>query len=202
MILVVCALPQELRYLGARAEIEIFACGVGPVESGIRVAAKLATARYDAVVNAGIGGAFPERARVGEARLITRDSFADFGLEGGGELALPPGTLVESADADAALVARCTSAALPRATAITVAAVTATAATGARLAARYGADVESMEGFAVLRAAALAGIAALEVRGISNYVGDRARSQWDFTAGARATAAALDSVLDILTSGV
>lgn len=198
MILVVCALPQELRYVIERDGVELFACGVGPVESAVRVAAKLARESYDAVINAGIAGAFRGRARVGDARLVTRDTFADFGLEGGGELALPPGTLVESAEADAALVDRVRAADIPPATAITVAAVTATAATGTRLFARYGADVESMEGFSVLRAAALAGMPAIAIRGISNYVGERALGEWDFDAGARAAAVALDRILDTL----
>jgi futalosine hydrolase len=57
-----------------------------------------------------------------------------------------------------------------------------------------------MEGFSVLRAAAVARIPALEVRGVSNYVGDRASAQWDFAAGARAAAIALESVLDRLTT--
>ncbi len=38
--------------------------------------------------------------------------------------------------------------------------------------------VEAMEGFAVLRAAALAGVPALEVRAISNEVGEHDRSRW------------------------
>ena len=198
MILVVCALPQELRYLDRRSGIDIFVCGVGPVESGIRVAARLAAQRYDAVVNAGIGGAFRGRAQIGDALLIVRDTFADFGLEGGGALALPPGTLVESATSDAALIARCSPTSLPLGRAITVTAVTATAATGTRLASRYDADVESMEGFAILRAAELAATPAIEVRGISNYVGERASSGWDFGAGARATADALERILDAL----
>lgn len=196
MILVVCALPAELRSFTKPAHVEIFACGVGPVEAALRTARKLAMTPYDLVVNAGIGGAFPGRARVGDAVLVTSETYADFGLEGGGELAVPPGTLVDVAHADATLLARLgDEPALPRGTAITVSAVTATAATGERLAARYGAAVESMEGFAVMRAATLAGVAALEVRGISNYVGERARSAWDFEAGTRATAVALTRLL-------
>jgi futalosine hydrolase len=54
-----------------------------------------------------------------------------------------------------------------------------------------GYDVEAMEGFAVLRAAQLAGIPALEVRAIANEIeeADRARWQFDeaFTAIATAT---------------
>jgi futalosine hydrolase len=52
-----------------------------------------------------------------------------------------------------------------------------------------------MEGFAVLRAAAAAGVAAVELRGISNIVGDRARGQWDFRAGSAAAVRALDGFL-------
>jgi futalosine hydrolase len=40
-----------------------------------------------------------------------------------------------------------------------------------------------MEGFAALRAAALAGIPVIELRGISNRCGDRERSGWNFGAG-------------------
>ena len=79
--------------------------------------------------------------------------------------------------------------------------MTTTDASALRLWERYGADVESMEGFSVLRAAAVARVPALEVRGISNYVGDRARAEWDFAAGARATAAALDAILEALLVG-
>jgi futalosine hydrolase len=55
-----------------------------------------------------------------------------------------------------------------------------------------------MEGFSVLRAAAQAGVPALEVRGISNYVGPRETSEWNFNAGAQAAARALDAILDVL----
>jgi len=195
VVLVVCALSAELRYFRSGGAADVLACGVGPVEAAIAVARMLATKHYDIVINAGIAGAFPGRARVGDALLIASETLADFGLEGGGPMSLPGGAvLVERADADADLVARCTSPELRCGTGLTVAQVTTTKQTGTRLASRYDADVESMEGFSVLRAAADAGVPALEVRGISNYVGDRASSEWDFTAGTRATAAALEHV--------
>ncbi len=197
MILVVCALLAELRYVSERPNVEVLACGVGPVEAAVAVAGALARGRYDAVVNAGIAGAFRGSARVGDAVLVRDDVLADLGLEGGGPLSLPDGaTLVERTTADSALLGICTPTALPLVRGVTVAQVTATDATAARLRARYAADVESMEGFSVLRAAAVAKIPALEVRGISNYVGDRVSGEWDFAAGARATARALEAVLD------
>jgi futalosine hydrolase len=53
-----------------------------------------------------------------------------------------------------------------------------------------------MEGFAVLRAAEKAGIPAIEVRGISNVVGDRAKSGWDFAAGVRGLESVLGALFD------
>ncbi len=193
MILVVCALPAELRFFTPSAGVKVFACGVGPVEAAIGVARELAAGSYTAVINAGIGGIYRDVGRVGDARLIVADALADFGLEGGGALALPEGTLVERASANPALIEVLAEIA-PHTTGLTVAAVTTTDATGTRLRARYGHDVETMEGMAVFRAAQVASVPAIGVRGISNFIGDRARSDWDFAAGARATAAALDRV--------
>ena len=41
-------------------------------------------------------------------------------------------------------------------------------------------EVEAMEGFAVLRAAELAGVPAIELRAVSNRVDERDRSRWRF----------------------
>jgi futalosine hydrolase len=82
---------------------------------------------------------------------------------------------------------------------VTVSSVTTTAATAGRLQARYGADIESMEGFSVLRAAAVARVPALQLRGVSNYVGPRADGEWDFMAGSQAASNALASVLEHVT---
>jgi futalosine hydrolase len=199
MILVICALLPELRYHAARDGVELFACGVGPVEAAAETARKLAWGGYQAVVNAGIGGAFRGRARIGDALAIAEETLAELGLEGGGPLTLPGGaTLVDKTLADRALLERAHGSLLPVGAGLTVAQVTTTDATARRLSDRYAPDVESMEGFSVLRAAALAGVAALEIRGISNYVGDRSAAEWNFEAGARAAAAGLDAVLDRL----
>ena len=52
--------------------------------------------------------------------------------------------------------------------------------TSARLGGATGCEVEAMEGFAVLRACELAGVPALEVRAISNAIGELDRSRWQF----------------------
>jgi len=198
LILVVCALAAELRGLEPRDGVDVLAAGIGPVEAAAATARALALGAYAAVVNAGIAGAFRGRARIGEALLVREERLSDLGLEGGGALTLPDGaSLIGSVAADPDLLARCDGL-LPRGRGLTVAQVTTTDATAERLLRKYDADVESMEGFAVLRAALLAGVPALEVRGISNEVGDRAHSGWDFGAGSRAAVAALNAVLDRL----
>lgn len=195
----VCALLQELRYVAPRARVEVIASGVGPVEAALATARALALKPYDAVINAGIAGAFRDGARIGEAVIVETEWLAGLGLEGGGELALPGGARLHRCEhADAVLLQRATSLDVATQSGVTVTTVTTTDATADRLRARYGAGVESMEGFAVLRAAAQAGVPALEVRGISNYVGSRETSEWNFNAGAQATARALDAVLGVL----
>lgn len=196
MILVVCALSAELDGFARPQNVEILAGGIGPVEAAACTARALALARYEAVVNAGIAGVFDGCGRVGDAFAVGWDMLADLGLEGGAPLTLPGGaSLAEEAQASAALLAVARAAGLAVARGVTVTQVTTTDETARRLRARYSADVESMEGFAVMRAATLAGVPAIGLRGISNYVGDRTRSQWDSGAGIRATVAALEAFL-------
>jgi futalosine hydrolase len=200
VILVVCALRAELRGLAPRDGVEIVACGVGAVEAAAHTARLLAGGTYRAVINAGIGGAFRGRASLGEGVIVAEERLADFGLEGGAALTLPEGArLIDRAYADDALLAAVGSLAPRIVSGVSVSLVTTTDATAERLARTYDADVESMEGFAVLRACERAAVPALEVRGISNYVGAREQAEWDFRTGAAACCATLDSVLNALT---
>jgi futalosine hydrolase len=202
-ILIVCALASELDGFVCPAGAEIVTCGVGPVEAAAATAQALAGGRYEAVVNAGIAGVFPGRGRVGDAFVVADETLADFGLEGGATLALPDGvTLVQHVRSASVLLEAAVRTSLGLVRGVTVSAITTTDPTALRLREAYGADVESMEGFAVLRAAERAGIPAIEVRGISNFVGDRARAQWDFRAGSRAAVVALSSLMAVLAGAL
>jgi futalosine hydrolase len=200
VILVVCALRAELRGITLPAGVEIAESGVGPVEAAIRTAALLATGSYRSVVNAGIGGAFRGRASIGEGVIVAEERLADFGLEGGGRLTLPDGArLVDRAFAADELLAAVEKLPYRTVSGLSVVSVTTTDETAQRLSAAYDTDVESMEGFAVLRACERAGIPGIEVRGISNYVGARERAEWDFGTGASACRETLEAVLQALT---
>ena len=200
-ILVVCAVAGELAALPHRGDVDVVVVGVGPVESAAGTARALAARSYDAVVNAGIGGGFRGRCTIGDAVACAREDFADLGLEDGSAFPLPGGVALErTVDADPDLLQPFLDGHIPVIVGrgVTSSIVTSTDARAASLASRFRSDVESMEGFAVLRAALLAGIPAIEVRGISNVVGDRATNGWNFRAGAEAAVATTGALLDVL----
>lgn len=201
MILVVCAVAQELSALAPRAGVDVVAVGVGPVEAALGTARALAAKPYQFAINAGIGGGFRKLAKIGDAIAITESYFVDLGLEGGGELNLPGGvTLADRIAGDVDLLEWYGSSIehARRGIGLTSATITTTDARAAQLALRFSPTIEAMEGFGVLRAAKLACVPALELRGVSNYVGNRAAGEWNFRAGANAVVAALETLLDVL----
>ncbi len=203
-ILVVCAVAQELAALGARDGVDVVAVGVGPVEAAFGTARALGAAPYDAVINAGIAGGFRDRCTVGDAVVCSREDFADLGLEDGSAFPLPGGLeLVRHVEAHPSLLAPFIGGLIPVIVGrgVTSATVTSTTARALALAYRFRSDVESMEGFAVLRAAQAAGVRSIEIRGVSNLVGERSSNEWNFRAGATAAVATTDALLDVLLSG-
>ncbi|GAC1574430.1 MAG: futalosine hydrolase [Candidatus Elarobacter sp.] len=203
-VLVVCAVAQELAALRERDGVDVVAVGVGPVEAAIGTARALAAAPYDACINAGIAGGFRDRCTVGDAVVCTREDYAELGLEDGSAFPLPGGLeLVRMVEADAILMRPFLDGLIPviLGRGVTSATVTSTTARALVLAHRFRSDVESMEGFAVLRAAREAGVPAIEIRGVSNLVGERATNEWNFRAGAEAAVATTEALLDVLLSG-
>jgi nucleoside phosphorylase len=156
VILVVAATLEELRGADGAATL---VCGVGPVEAAARTARALAAQPAAAVLHVGIAGgrAFEEPAFVIGSEAVYCD--AD-----------DPRWIELRASADAALVAAVRRA-LPEARVEPI-------GTTARVGGSSGCEVEAMEGYAVLRAAALAGVPAVEVRVLSNAVGEADRSRW------------------------
>ncbi len=183
MILLACAVEAELAFWEPRDGVETLVTGVGPVEASCSLTTALCRRPYRLVVNAGLGGALDGAANVGDG-VVVGDDAMEIALETGVRLKLPHGErTVENAASDSALVERLRDAGFPVLRGITVARVTSSAETARRLASELRAQVESMEGFAALRAAERMGVAAVELRGISNRCGERELGGWDFDAG-------------------
>jgi hypothetical protein len=94
---------------------------------------------------------------------------------------------VERLAPDTALLAR-VRAALPDALVLPI-------ATSGRVSGGSGCDVEAMEGFGVLRACALAGVPAVELRAVSNDIDEADRARWRFDDALAALADAVARVL-------
>ncbi|MDX6284538.1 MAG: futalosine hydrolase [Frankiales bacterium] len=192
-ILVVVAVGVErdavLRDAPPHADVVVDVAGVGPVAAATAAAAALASRSYDVVISAGIAGAIPGRAGVGDV-VVARASLAgdlgcrtDDGFMSLGDMGLEQPSLI-TFDGSAVLRDRLQANETPvqYGDIVTLSCMTGTDADGVALAARFpDAVAEAMEGWGVAWAARRAGVPAHEVRSISNIVGRRDPSTWDIT---------------------
>ena len=173
MTLLVAATEREL------CGLEGLVCGIGPVESAAATARALSQARPSALLHVGIAGgrgiAPPTLVLGSEAvycdatwEAIPRRTAAD------------PGCLAALREA------------LPGAPVLAIGTSARVGGTPPEL------KVEAMEGFAVLRAAALAGVPAVEVRAISNEVAEPDRGRWLIDEALEALASAIPGLLSAL----
>ena len=159
-VLVVAATAREL---SAGDGWVAHCCGVGPVDAAASTAAAIAIHRPRVVLHVGIAGARRASAIVPLALVIGDASIYC-------DLDVPAASAAHRIEPAPALVAA--------AGRVLPAAVRCAIGTSGRVARTWGCEVESMEGFAVLRAAALAGVPAIEVRAISNAIEESDRSRW------------------------
>jgi futalosine hydrolase len=154
-LLIVAATDREL------CGREGLVCGIGPVEAAASVARALALHTPRALLHVGVAGArgLPPGTLVVGFEAVYCDLAAEV-------------PVIARAEPDPRLLAAAR-AALPAASVLPIG--TSAAVGGSE---RSALAVEAMEGFAVLRAAALAGVAAVEVRAVSNELGERDRARW------------------------
>ena len=157
-------------------------CGVGPVEAAAATARALAVdPRVRAVLHVGLAGALG--VPVGALVVGSESRYDDIAARW---------PVVGRAVPDDALVAAVRGA-LPGALLLPI--HTSAAVGGACNTVSQAPLVEAMEGFGVLRAATQAGVAAVEVRAISNALGEEDRARWDVAGACAALGAALPALL-------
>jgi len=175
VLLVVAATDPELR--GAEGAATLVS-GVGPVDAAAATARWLAERRPDALLHVGVAGcrrgcglAPPALVIGSEARYCDTHS----------------AWVTSTANPDPALLAAARRA-LPGAALLPI-------GTSAELGGTHGCDVEAMEGFAVLRAAELAGVPAVEVRAVANEIEEDDRGRWQLDAALAALAESLPGLV-------
>lgn len=197
--------PRLRAHAHPRHEVEVLTTGVGMVATAVWCSRALAAAQYDLALNLGVCGSFVPALAPGSVVHVTADRLSELGAEDGDaflsaqELALlgdeefpfRSGLLVNPAPPPSATLAT-----LPVAAGITVSTVHGNAASIAAIVARFGPDVESMEGAAFMYACLVHGVPFAQVRAVSNMVERRNRSSWRMSDAIRALGDASAGILE------
>jgi futalosine hydrolase len=185
-ILVVSATEMEIAPFSAnKLGVDILVTGVGSPACMYAVTKALNQKPYDLAIQAGIAGVFNNEFQLGETVFVEKDLFADLGiletnvlsslaesrLANANSFPYQDGWLLSSQD----LVQ---DTGLQRAVAITVNTVGDNMEVADRYIKKYNPQVESMEGAAFHYACLKEKVPFIQLRGISNRVGERRKSEW------------------------
>lgn len=179
-------MPDVLLVAATEAELcgrDGLVCGVGPVDAAAATARKLTERDVGAVLHLGVAGG--RGLEVGSLVIGSEAIYCDLAA------AI---RVVDRVDPDPRLL-NAVRRVLQDAPALPIGTSAAVGGGDRDLA------VEAMEGFGVLRAAALAGVPAIEVRAISNAIGEPDRSAWRIDDAVAALSAAVPALVAAIASG-
>lgn len=190
--------------------VTLVVSGLGKANAAAALAATAARLpAQPTVVHLGIGGVYPgSELPLGSAAVAASERDLDLGV---GEDRSRAGLEAIGLELVAGLVASnrielltplaravATAAEAPLVDFATSDGVTASPAAARDTAERYSVAIESMEGFAAAQVALAFGLEYVEVRGVSNRVGERDRAAWHIGGAAAAAAAAAHAALALL----
>ena len=186
-LLIVSATKFEIEpFLKENIVADILITGVGIPSTLFHLTKKLLAKKYDLVIQAGIAGTFNDRFTLSEVVLVKEDAFADLGIEENGNLyslfdkgfigendfpytdrwLLNNNSIFDQID-------------LPTAKAITVNKIGDDDFQNEMIHQKFFADIESMEGAAFHYVCLQEKINFLQLRSISNEIGERDKSKWE-----------------------
>ncbi len=197
--------PALWEPLAISESVELVMCGVGKVNAAACVA-RLLPGPYRLVLSAGIGGALPGSGlEIGQSVAATGCAYADEGIvtpEGFrdcAQMGFPLGAFGgRTVPVDTALLHRLGPFSDRAGVIATVSTCSGTDGAAAEVVARTGGLVEGMEGAAVAHVAGALGVAAGELRVVSNTTGDRGGQRWDVPRATAALARVLGQALGVL----
>lgn len=187
-LLVAVSVEQEKEALqqglGNDQDVDVIVCGVGFAAAAANTAKQLALKPYRGVINVGIAGGFPEQTAIGSIVIATDIIAPEIGAESpDGFLTIDElgfGTQKEAAIVNEFFVGKLSEThTVHKGVILSVLTATGTEETY-RKRLTLGAMAEAMEGYGVAAAAKSFNLPFSEVRTISNEVGIRDKSKWDF----------------------
>ena len=185
-ILLVAATELEIApFLKKKPAADFLITGVGCPATIYHLTKRLQQIDYDLVIHAGIAGSFTTSLKLGDVVLVKQDHFADIGISEneqfytvfekglGDENAFPynKGWL----DNNGAFIDRSQ---LQKVKALTVNTVTDNEVQIKQLVSKYDPHIETMEGAAMHYICLEENVSFLQLRAISNYVGERDKAKW------------------------
>jgi len=185
-VLVVAPTKFEIEpFLRLKNTADVLITGVGIPSTIFNLTKKLLQSNYDLVIQAGIAGSFTSSLQNGSVALIEKDTFADIGVDEKGNFKTLfdmgfieenefPFTLGRLVNQHVYL----SKASLPLVTGITVNKITDDINEIRRLSEKFNAGIESMEGAALHYVCLQQRINFLQLRSISNSVGERDKQKW------------------------
>ncbi len=174
---------KALKVLPDRLEIDYLETGVGMVATAFTLGKCFAQQQFDLAINVGIAGAFDRTLQLGETVEVESDQFSELGAEEGSRLLnLKQMGLdyPEFYSQNGELKARHQfTHDLKKVKGITVNTVHGRSTSIEKIIQELNPQVESMEGAAFFHACLSQGLNCIQLRGLSNYVEKRDRSQWN-----------------------
>lgn len=181
--------PSELEARGfesSKANGEVLISGIGGFASIYSLTKYCNKNRPDFIIHAGICGAFDPTLQLGEVVSVMIDHFADFGAEENGKWKTGFDLKLISSHktpfSEGQLVAPQNDfAEVPKVIGVTSLTITSTEAQKQRLIKQFDPCVESMEGAYVHYVCIKENIPFVQLRAVSNYVGERNKSKWEIS---------------------
>lgn len=185
-ILLIAATTHEIgSYTAENSHVDVLVTGVGVPSTIYRLQKRIHQADYDLIIQAGIAGSFNHAIQLGTVVLVKQDCFADIGMEEKGdyipvfdtqlsdrdEFPFKNGLLLNTEE-------NLKYSDLPTVKAITVNKVSDSELQKQQYTTIFNADIETMEGAALHYVCLQEQISFMQIRAISNYVGERDKTKW------------------------
>jgi len=202
-VLVVSATEFEIRpFLMENTTADVLVTGVGIPATVFHLTQKLMGKSYDMVLQAGIAGSFTPGVKNGSVVAVAKDTFGDIGIQekggfkslfdtgfaGPNDFPFTDGWLVNDPDTLGASP-------LPVVVGITVNKITDEPAQIQALSGKWTPTVESMEGAAFHYVCLQQKVRFLQLRSVSNAVGERDKGKWDLRSSVTSLNTALKELL-------
>jgi futalosine hydrolase len=179
-------MPSFLEMNNRRLRIRFHQSGVGMLATAVSLSKLLAEEKPDLIIQAGIAGCFDETISLGKVLAIRDESLADMGVEEDGkwkdifDLKLEKSSYhpFERRRLPNPWLADFNLLKLPEVSAVTINTVTTGKERIQQLIRKYDPVTESMEGAALHYTCREAGIPFLQIRSVSNYIGERNKANW------------------------